>query len=229
MKKLPLAIVTGGSSGIGKAICRGLNQEGYYVVNADVIPPDVIINDSYVFLSCDITQREQVHELSKLIEHYGGPDVLVLNAGQGIHEKLKEGDPEKWMDIINLNLGGTLRILRAILPYMNQGRVIFISSVSAEHPHTYGSIYAATKSALNTIAETLRLEESPDIGVTVISPGVVDTPFFDHMISGSHNPEEIGWGAIQPEEISEAVSFVLKQKGSTHINNITLRPSGQIL
>ena len=229
MKKLPLAIVTGGSSGIGKAICRGLNQEGFYVVNADVNPPEMIINDSYVYLSCDITLPDQVQELSKLIEHFGGPDVLVLNAGQGIHEKLKEGDPEKWMEIINLNLGGSLRIIRAILPFMKQGRVIFISSVSAEHPYSYGGIYAATKSAINTIAETLRLEESPDIGVTVISPGVVDTPFFDHMISGGHNSNEIGWGAIQPEEISEAVTYVLKQKSSTHINNITLRPSGQIM
>ena len=229
MKKLQLAIVTGGSSGIGFETCCRLIQEGYYVINADIRPPQEEHRHNYQYVPCDVTQGEQVQELSFHVQQKGTPEVLILNAGRGIHEKLREGDPDKWAEIIDINLCGTLRVLRAILPFMQKGRIIFISSVSSSHPHPYGGIYAATKSALDTIAETLRLEELPHIGVTIISPGVVNTSFFENMVSGTHSVESIGWGAIEPAEIAEAVSYVLKQKDNTNVNNIILRPSGQAL
>lgn len=229
MKKLSLAVVTGGSSGIGRAVCARLIKEDYRVINADIKSPEDSYSNDYYYLECDIIMPEKVQELSNLIERLGEPKVLVLNAGIGVHEKLREGDPEKWIKVINVNLCGTLRTLRAVLPFMKKGHVIFLSSVSSARPHTYGGVYAATKSALDTIAETLRQEETPDIGVTVISPGVVDTPFFNNMISGGHSVENIGWGAIESDEIADAVAYVLHQKKGTVINNITIRPAGQLL
>ncbi len=229
MKKMPLAIVTGGSSGIGSAVCTRLLQDNYRVVNADIQPQKESYSNNYHYLNCDISVPEHVDELSNLIMQLGEPEVLVLNSGIGIHEKLREGDPEKWVKVINVNLCGTLRIIRAVLPFMKVGNVIFLSSVSSARPHSYGGVYAATKSALDTVAETLRLEEMPDIGVTVISPGVVDTPFFDNMLSGAHSVESIGYGAIDSSEIADAIVFILNQKKGTVINNITIRPAGQML
>ena len=225
----PLAIVTGGSSGIGLAICTRLLEENYNVINADIKPPAKTFTMNYKYLKCDVTLPEQVQVLGSLTGQEGEPQLLVLNAGLGIHEKIREGDPEKWAHVVNVNICGTLRILRAVLPFMKQGHVVFLSSVSACRPHPYGGIYAATKSALDTIAETLRLEEMPGIGVTVISPGVVDTEFFSNMISGSHTVESIGWGAIEPEEIADAVVYILNQKKGTIINNLTIRPARQQL
>lgn len=227
MNDKSLAIVTGGSSGIGKAICSRLLNENFYVINADINPPANVPSENYSYLKCNVTMKQDVNELSNLLQRFGAPKVLVLNAGRGIHEKLREGDPEKWIEIINLNIGGTLRVLRAVLPFMKEGHVVFISSVASGNPHPYGGIYASTKSAVDTIAATLRIEEQPDIRVAVIAPGVVDTPFFDNMVSGNHSVESIGWGAVSPEEIADTVAFVIKQRNGAAVNSITIRPSGQ--
>jgi NADP-dependent 3-hydroxy acid dehydrogenase YdfG len=229
MKNNPLAIVTGGSSGIGKAITYALFNDNYSVINADVASPEEIVDSPINHIPCDITDPADVEKLSLAVQKLKAPDVLVLNAGQGIHEKLSEGDPEKWAQIINLNIMGTLRVLRAILPLMHEGNVIFISSVSSKHPHPYGGIYSATKSAIETIAETLRLEEQHRINVTVISPGIVDTPFFENMISGTHTITDIGWGAVTPQEVADAVCFILKQKKQTSVHNLTICPTQQKL
>ena len=125
---------------------------------------------------------------------------------------------------------GTLRCIRAFTPNMvsqKSGNVVFISSVSANQPHPYGGIYAASKTALEVIAETLRLETLPHINVTVVSPGLVDTAFFEHQISGGSSVEEIGMGFIEPEEIAEDVWYALKKKKGTSINKIITRPTLQ--
>ncbi len=229
MKNLPLAVVTGGSSGIGESVCQRLINEDYFVINADVQYPERVPSQNYQYLSCDITQRDDIRKLSQSVQQKGVPEVLVLNAGLGVHERIREGDPEKWIKVININVCGSLRVLRSILPFMKAGHIIFMSSVSSSKPHPYEGIYASTKSAIDTIAETLRLEELPLIGVTVIAPGVVNTPFFNNVISGNHTIESIGWGAVEPDEIADAVVFVLRQKKGTVVNNITIRPSGQSL
>jgi NADP-dependent 3-hydroxy acid dehydrogenase YdfG len=229
MDKNPLAVVTGGSSGIGRAISARLARASYKVINADVQAPVGEVPENCLYQECDVTNRDHIKGLSQLVQEKGTPEVLVLNAGRGIHEKLREGDPEKWFDIINLNICGTLRVLRAILPFMQKGHVFFISSVSSSNPYSYGGVYSATKSALDTIAETLRQEELPDIRVTVISPGVVNTSFFREMISGSQTVESIGWGALGPEEVAGAVMYVLQQRDETSIDHIEIRPARQVL
>jgi NADP-dependent 3-hydroxy acid dehydrogenase YdfG len=227
--KNPLAVVTGGSSGIGRAIAYSLSHENYLVINADKDVAQIDPSGSVIHLACDITRAEDVGKLSNLLMDHDSPEVLILNAGMGIHEKLREGDPEKWSRVVDVNIMGALRVLRAVLPFMKNGNVIFISSVSSRHAHPYGGVYAATKSAIDTIAETLRLEEQPHIKVSVISPGIVDTPFFENMAAGAHYPHEMGWGAISAEEIAEVVRFILRQKENTAINHITIRPSTQQL
>src|SRR5690606_41206735 len=106
-----LAIITGGSSGIGNAICKRLLEDGYHVINADINPPRQEQPANYRHIKCDVTRRQDVNELSNLVQDNGVPEILILNAGRGIHEKLREGDPEKWIDIINLNICVTLRVL----------------------------------------------------------------------------------------------------------------------
>lgn len=228
MNNQRLAVVTGGSSGIGLAITVRLSSESYTVINADIKPPSGDEPEHCFYQECDVTNKNHIEKLSQLVQEMGVPEVLVLNAGKGIHERLREGDPEKWFEVINLNVCGTLRVLRAILPFMKKGHVFFISSVSSTSTYPYGGVYAATKSALDTIAETLRQEELPDIKVTVISPGVVDTPFFKEMISGNHTIESIGWGALGPQEVAGVVAYVLEQRDNTVLNYITMRPVKQL-
>ena len=108
-----------------------------------------------------------------------------------------------------------------------KGDIVFVSSVSAHHAHTYGGIYTASKAALEMISETLRLEVQPHVRVTVISPGVVDTRFFENTIGGNQSVEEIGWGSLHPDDIADTIVFALSRPSHVAINNITIRPAAQ--
>jgi NADP-dependent 3-hydroxy acid dehydrogenase YdfG len=224
------AIVSGGSSGIGLAIAKKLQQAGAQTAVADIAPMPAL-PESPLFFSCDITQASQVRDLYKQVtQDIGHPDILVSNAGQGIHEKLAEGDPEKWQGILNLNVMGALRLVRAFVPGMLEkgfGDVVFISSVAAGQAYPYGGIYAATKSALQTIAETLRQEVMPTVRITTLAPGVTDTAFFDHTVSGFHTPQDLGYGALPPDTIADMVVYALSQPQEISVNHITIRPTRQ--
>lgn len=225
-----IALVTGGSSGIGKAIAHKLKTEGVKVIVADIAAIDTE-KEGIIYRKCDISTAKDIDRLYDWISrHHGHPEILILNAGRGIREKLTEGDPEKWQNIVNTNLMGPLRCIRAFTPAMlenKRGNVVFISSVSANQPHPYGGIYSATKTALEVIAETLRLESLPHLNVTVVSPGIVETAFFENEVSGGMNIEEMGMGAISPNEIAEDVWYALNKKNGTSINKIITRPVAQ--
>ena len=223
-----IALVTGGSSGIGRAVAEKLSKEGVKVVVAD-------INGSSTreisFRKCDVSRGDEIDKLfSWTVENLGHPDILILCAGQGIKEKLTEGDPDKWQKVVDVNLMGPLRCIRAFTPKMmenKRGNVVFISSVSANQPHAYGGVYSASKTALEVVAETLRKESLPHINVTVVSPGIVDTGFFSNQFSADENIEEMGMGWISPEEIAEDVWYALNKKNGTSINKIITRPLSQ--
>ncbi|NJW52055.1 SDR family oxidoreductase [Salinimicrobium oceani] len=229
-KSSRIALITGGSSGIGFAIAKKLAHEGLTALVADVAKP-TSTPEGIVFKACNVSNGDDINELYDwTIKNFGHPEFLILNAGRGIQEKLTEGDPEKWKEILDTNLLGALRTIRAFTPHMlsqKKGNVVFISSVAANQPHPYGGVYAASKTALEVIAETLRLETLPHLNVTVVSPGIVDTAFYEHQISGHTSVEEMGMGAISPEEIAEDVWYALNKKLGTSINKIITRPTLQ--
>jgi NADP-dependent 3-hydroxy acid dehydrogenase YdfG len=221
--------ISGGSSGIGMAMVRLFAAHGWEVATVDInraeFPREVH------FTQGDLASKETVARLKQQLDSLNfEPDILVLNAGKGIHQKLSEGDPDEWEHVIQLNLLGALRLLRTFLPAMIQKKtadVVFINSVSARNTYPYGGVYAATKAALDMVAETLRLEQQPQLRVSRIFPGVVDTSFFENMIDGGQNPESIGWGALSPEHIAETILYVLNQPHEVAMNEIVIRPVAQ--
>ncbi|MFZ0490687.1 MAG: SDR family oxidoreductase [Salegentibacter sp.] len=223
------ALVTGGSSGIGKAIAEKFSAEGIEVRIADKTEYHGNA-ENISFKSCDVTRAGDINALFAWSHEKKDPDILVINAGQGIQEKLTEGDPEKWQKVVDTNLMGALRCIRAFVPAMlekKKGHVVIISSVAANQPHPYGGIYSATKTALEVVAETLRLETLPHISVTVVSPGITDTSFFKNQISGNSSVKELDMGAISPEEIAKDVFYAISKKGGSSINKIITRPINQ--
>lgn len=224
------AVVSGGGSGIGRAIVEKLSAADVTVAVADLQLPSGLPPNAFPF-TCDVTTAHAVDALfAGTLEKIGPPDILVCSAGRGIHEKLTEGDPEKWRHIIDTNLMGALRMIRAFVPGMleaGQGDVVLVSSVSAGQAYPYGGIYAATKSALEVVAETLRQEVLPKVRVTVVAPGVTDTAFFQNTISGFHTAKDIGYGTIAAEDVADAVLFALGKPSGVSLNHITIRPTAQ--
>jgi predicted outer membrane repeat protein len=224
------ALITGGSSGIGNSLVKRFCQENLQTAFFDIVAPQKEIEGS-LFFKTNIANPSEVEQLITNINNkIGTPDIIICNAGRGIHELLKDGNPETWEEIFRINVFGALRIINGFLPAMiekEEGDIVFISSVSSHHPYQGGAIYAATKAAIDIIAETLRLEVQPNIRVITVSPGVVSTNFFKNIINGSQTPETIGWGALEPDDIADTIFYAISQPHNVAINNIVIRPVAQ--
>ena len=222
-------VITGGSSGIGRSTAALLHSSGYQVINAD---KDVPENSTLIrHVLCDVTLREDIERLYQTVtEHFGVPDVLISNAGVGIHEKLTEGDPDKWARAIDINVMGALRFIRAFLPEMlnrRSGHIIFTTSVAAGKAYLFGGVHAASKAAIETIAETLRLEVQPHIKVSVVAPGAVDTAFFKHTLNVPRDDSDPGWQQVSPEEVGVYIRHILSLPEEVNIDYSVLRPRDQ--
>lgn len=221
------ALITGGAGGLGRAIEQKFCQNHIRVALTDVAIPTT---ETPLFFQCDIRKGHDIDALFNwTIENLGVPDILVLNAGVGIKEKLVEGDPEKWQDVIDTNIMGALRCIRAFVPQMllkKGSHVVFISSVAANQPHPYGAIYTASKTALDVIAETLRLETLSNLQITTVNPGAADTSFFNNQLAGiSDLPKN--FPLMAPEDVAEDVYYAINKTGRGGINKIVTRPFGQ--
>lgn len=224
-KKTP-AVVTGASSGIGQAVLEKLTSKDLQCINLDIREPE---EDQDYFFKTDIGNIEQVDAaVEKFTQSFKHLSTIVLCAGVGVHEKLTEGDPLKWKKVIETNLLGTLNVIRAFVPFMSDGGdIIIVSSVAGDKPYQHGGVYAATKAAVNVVAETLRLELSPDFRVSLIEPGLVESDFLKNTISGDRSNEEIPFTALPAEAVANAVAYILDQPVGTSVNRLIIRPSDQ--
>ena len=224
-------VLSGGSSGIGKAIVQHFSKKACQIAFADMQEPNSLEENTH-FTKADISTSGGMDQFYRnASDKLGIPDLLVCNAGVGIHEKLTEGDPAKWEKNINNNLMAALRMIRAFTPSMQErgsGDVVIITSVAAANTYEYGGVYAATKAALEVVTETLRLEVQPHLRVASIAPGVVNTQFFERM-NGGQSVDSIGWGALEPLEIAEAIEYLVNRPRDAMVNHISLRPAKQTL
>jgi NADP-dependent 3-hydroxy acid dehydrogenase YdfG len=213
------------------AIASMLANRGIRTVIADIQAP-APEHSNFLFHQTDVCAAASIADLYGYVQQENlFPDLIVCNAGRGIQERLAEGDPEKWLSIFNLNVMGHLRTIRSFLPRMLEKEhvtdIVFISSVAARKPHPWGGIYAASKAALQSLAETLRLEVQPKVRVSTILPGIVDTNFFDNMIGGSQSAEDIGWGSLSPRDIADAVEYIMSRPAGVAVNELVIRPTAQ--
>jgi NAD(P)-dependent dehydrogenase (short-subunit alcohol dehydrogenase family) len=237
------ALVTGGAGGIGRAVVEKLLAADCRVVVIDRSPTP-FEHRNLLSITADITDAAQVdRSFSQVNERFGRLDVLVSNAGVGIHERLDEGDPDKWRRVVETNLIGAMRVVRAFVPLLDSPNptpepgseqerrpkdVVVISSVADRKPYAYGAAYCASKAGLSAMAEALRLELMPEIRVACMRPGMVQTSFFDNSIAGSSpGPEDAGYTALPPEQVAEAVWFILDRPRGVAVNELTIRPSDQ--
>ena len=178
----PLALVTGASSGIGKAAARALVQAGFDVVGTSRDAARVAPQAGVTFLDLDVTSDQSVSTLvRRVIERFGRIDILVNNAGTGAAGAAEESSVAQDQRVFDINFFGLVRMTKAVLPHMRaqgRGRIINISSVLGLVPAPYMASYAATKHAIEGYSESVDHEvREHGVRVLLIEPAYTRTGF----------------------------------------------------
>ena len=219
-------LITGASSGIGAATARAASEAGYRVVLAsrslgklEALGEELGGPTRALAVRCDVTSREDQDEMAaRAVEAFGRIDVALANAGGGSSGGgTAKGDPEEWSRMIETNVLGAILTARAVIDEVrrNRGHILLLGSAAGRRPIP-GSIYGATKWAITGYGYNLR-EELKGTGtrVTLIEPGMVDTPFFD-----TPKPD-----AMKPEDVAAAILFAVSQPERVNVNEIWLTPT----
>ncbi len=241
-----VALVTGGSKGLGKAMARGFAEAGADIVissrHAAELEPALAeilagTNCRGRWFVSDMTNRADVDQLAaSALEAMGRVDILVNNAGSNVPQAVDEITDDKWDQIVELNLTSCMRLTRALVPQMksrNWGRVIHISSVMGLVSKPGRSSYSATKAALIGMARAMALDLGP-FGITVncIAPG----PFLTDLPASVLSPEELATFASRtainrwadPRELAGPALLLASDAGS-YITGTTLSVDGGLL
>jgi NADP-dependent 3-hydroxy acid dehydrogenase YdfG len=228
----PVLLITGASSGIGAATARAAAGRYRLVLAARRLEPleelvaELGGEERATAVRCDVSEWDEVQAMAQAgLDRFGRIDAVFANAGFGATRGFLEESPEHWRSMVLTNVYGVALTIRATLPHLlerGDGHFLVTSSVAGRRALP-GSLYSATKWAATAIGEALRAElrqmhENHDIRVTLIEPGMTDTPFFDNR------PGE--W-ALQDDDIAKAVVFALEQRAGVDVNEILIRPTSQ--
>jgi NAD(P)-dependent dehydrogenase (short-subunit alcohol dehydrogenase family) len=226
-----IAIVTGGTRGIGRAITERLLHEGAAVAVCSRSPKNVqaIVKEFEHFAGdrlfgevADISNLEDVQRFFHSVDaRFGSADVLVNNAGIGIFKSVADLTPEEWRHTIDLNLSGVYYCSHEALRRMRNrggGYIINISSLAGKNAFAGGAAYNASKFGLNGFSEAMMMDHRyENVRVSYIMPGSVDTDFSAHAGPAA-------W-KIQPEDVAEVVMMLLRTPARTLISRVEIRPS----
>jgi 2-keto-3-deoxy-L-fuconate dehydrogenase len=218
------ALVTGAASGIGAAIVERLRRAGAVVAGLDVATSF----EADCVLVADLRHDDEVaHALARMERRVGVPDIVVHAAALTAAGGVLDVDPQRYLDIYDVNVVGAVRVLRRCVEAMRRrdgGSVVLVSSINADFATPSQAAYAASKAALNNLAKTAALELAPDnIRVNVIAPASIDTPALRAGIAGQSDPQAAAhtnqqrhplarWGT--PAEVAELALFLASDRSA---------------
>jgi NADP-dependent 3-hydroxy acid dehydrogenase YdfG len=223
----PVFLITGASSGIGEATARLAAGEGYRLVLAArsedrlaALAEELGGPERAIAVRCDVTEWEEQQALAAAaLDAFGAIDVAWANAGFGAPRGFTESTVEHWRSMVLTNVYGAALTIRATMPALEEskGHLLLTGSVAGRRALP-GSLYSATKWAVTAMGESARQElDGTGVRVSVIEPGMVDTPFFDDRPKG----------ALEPDDIARTVLFVLGQPPHVDVNEVLVRPTAQ--
>ncbi len=228
-----VAIVTGSTKGIGRAVAEALLAEGARVavsarnaaeVSAAAKELERAHAGRVLGQACDVRREADVEALFRAVDSaWGGPDILVNNAGIGLFKNLEETSLEEWNRVLETNVTGVFLCCRAAIPRMRRrggGYILNLSSLAGKNAFPTATAYNASKFALNGISEALMQEVRYDgIKVSYVMPGSVSTYFND----GTPKPSD-AW-KLQPEDIARVIVDLLHHDPRSLPSRVEIRPS----
>jgi len=241
------ALVTGGSSGIGRDVVIRLATEGYRVITCarriDKLEAlrTRLQSKGYVIYTfqTDLNSQQAINQLFKEIRNqFGGVDILVNAAAVGHKAPLSNAPTKLWKEMLAVNVLAlcicTREVIKGLASSKSRGHIINISSLSGHRLASEGGMYEATKFAVTAITESLRREllvTNGRIKVTQISPGLVKTGFHENYFNNPDTAKSVykDFLPLNGSDIAEAVFYVLSQNENVQVHDILIRPIGQPL
>jgi NAD(P)-dependent dehydrogenase (short-subunit alcohol dehydrogenase family) len=246
-----VAVVTGAAMGIGRASALILGREGASVVIADIAVEAgeatrqeiEAAGGHAIFARTDVTSMHDMQALAAAaVERFGGIDILVNNAAQGIRGVVDEIDEASWNTVIDTNLTSVWRGMRVCVPEMKKrggGSVVNMSSVQALVGVKGWAAYAAAKGGINALTQQAAIDLAPHkIRVNAIAPGTIMTPLNEKVFREHPHPQELidSWNRAhplgrfgQPEEVAELVLFLASDRSSFITGDIVRVDGGLVI
>ena len=224
-----VALVTGGTKGIGRAVAEHLLEAGASVAicartGDEVWAVAAELGDRALAIVCDVADPAACARMvDRAVTHFGRLDILVNNAGLGIFKPLGEMSVDEWQLQIDVNLGGVFYCSTAALPHLvasGDGFIVNVASLASRHAFPGGTGYNASKFGLLGLTEAMMLDVRYDgVRVSVVMPGSVDT----HFLGREQVPERT-W-RLHVDDCAAAVMQLLSYPPEAHVSRIELRPS----
>jgi 3-hydroxy acid dehydrogenase / malonic semialdehyde reductase len=239
------ALITGATSGFGKAIAEKFAAEKYNIIitgrRIELLQEIAgLIQNKYgvsvLSLNFDVRNRQIVdEEIKKIPANWQNIDVLVNNAGLALgKDYFDEADIDDWDTMIDTNLKGLLYVSRAVIPFMiaaDKAHIINIGSIAGKNVYEKGNVYCATKHAVGAISEAMRIDMlRHKIKVTVIHPGAADTEFSLVRFKGNEEAAKSvydGYTPLYAEDIANAVYYCVTTPSHVCINEMVITPTAQ--
>jgi 3-oxoacyl-[acyl-carrier protein] reductase len=228
-----VALVTGGSRGIGLAIARGLAGDGVNVsvtglsdahLSAARLSIESAGPSSVETLRADVRRYDEIERaINATVGRFGGLDILINNAGVGIFADVADMTPGQWSDVIETNITGVFYACHAAIPHLRRrggGSIVNISSLAGSNPFVRGAAYCASKAAVNAFSESLMQEVRYDnIRVSCVAPGSVATEF-----AQGDAAKGADW-KVAPDEVADVVMNLLRHPARSLPSRVELRPT----
>lgn len=242
-----VAVVTGGASGIGAATATSLATRGARVAVLDLEPPT---DGPHLLVRCDVADAASVDAaVASVVERLGRIDVVVNSAGIGAQGTVADNDDEEWLRVLQVNVVGMARVIRAALPHLRRSpaaAVVNVCSLAATAGLPDRVLYSASKGAVLSMTLAMAADHVREgIRVNCVNPGTADTPWIDRLLEAAADPqaERAALEARQPhgrlvsaEEVAEAIAYLASPtSGSTTgtslavdggMQGLRLRPAG---
>jgi len=217
-----VVIVTGGASGLGAAVARGVADAGGTPVVLDRAEPPFAAERELVDLADGRAAEQAVRDVA---ERHGGLDAVVAAAGTDSCGRLEDVAAEDWERVIAVNLVGTAAVVRAALPFLEkrEGRIVTVASTLGLRGMSDATAYCASKFGVVGFTRALAAETAGRIGVTLLVPGGMQTPFFDGRPEQYKPPADAKLN--RPEDVAAAVLFALGQPPGCEVRELLVAPS----
>ncbi|GAA3795449.1 SDR family oxidoreductase [Streptomyces chiangmaiensis] len=231
MTDSPVALITGGGSGIGAAVARRLLDAGHRVAvtgrgeqRLRGFADELGNPDGLLTIAGSAADHGEVQAaVETTLKEFGRLDTVVANAGFATHDTVAEDDPAAWSEMVLTNVLGPALLIRASIDALKEtrGRIVLVGSVAGFVPGP-GNLYGATKWAVTGLAENTRRQVTEwGVGVTLIAPGRVETPFWDSY--GSLPPGRL----LTADQIADSIVWAIRQPEGVDVNTVVVRPIGQ--